>query len=251
MIFGYCRISTKTQSLKRQIENIKAKFPTATIVTEVYTGTTEKRPAWSKLCSDITAGDTIVFDSVSRMSRCAEEGIKQYMDFFKNGVELVFLKEPFIDTSVYRQSLEKSLSPTGNEIADLYISATNKVFQILARQQIEIAFAQSQKEVDDLHQRTSEGMRAKGAPKKISESRTGKKYHSLKNLQTQLCILDNSKQFGGKHTDEEIARLSCSSLSTVSRCKTELKIKLATITKSELTEILKKDIKAKQAKRHT
>ena len=46
----------------------------------------------------------------------------------------------------------------GNEIADIYIEAPNKVLQILATKQIELAFQQAQKEVDDLKQRTAEGI---------------------------------------------------------------------------------------------
>ena len=38
-VYGYCRISTKQQSIERQIRNIKDLYPTAVIVEEVYTGT--------------------------------------------------------------------------------------------------------------------------------------------------------------------------------------------------------------------
>lgn len=39
MIYGYCRISTRKQSIERQIRNIKAEFPDAVIIQETYTGT--------------------------------------------------------------------------------------------------------------------------------------------------------------------------------------------------------------------
>ena len=50
-LYGYCRISTMKQKLQRQIENIKAKYPEAVIITEEYTGTTTDRPTWNKLPS--------------------------------------------------------------------------------------------------------------------------------------------------------------------------------------------------------
>lgn len=68
-IYGYCRISTKQQSIDRQIRNIKAEYDNAVIITEVNTGTKQDRPEWNKLYKKAKAGDTIVFDSVSRMSR--------------------------------------------------------------------------------------------------------------------------------------------------------------------------------------
>ena len=68
-IYGYCRISTAKQSIDRQIRNIKAEYPTAHIVQEAYTGTSIFRPEWLKLYRILKSGDTVVFDSVSQMSR--------------------------------------------------------------------------------------------------------------------------------------------------------------------------------------
>lgn len=49
MIYGYVRISTKRQSIERQIRNIKAAFPDAVIIKEVFTRTRLDRPDWLKL----------------------------------------------------------------------------------------------------------------------------------------------------------------------------------------------------------
>jgi len=68
-IYGYVRISTKKQSLDRQVRNIKAQFKDALIVEEIYTGTSNERPELKKLISRVKSGDVIVFDSVSRLSR--------------------------------------------------------------------------------------------------------------------------------------------------------------------------------------
>ena len=103
-IYGYCRISTAKQSIERQIRNIKAEYPTAHIVQEAYTGTSIFRPEWLKLYRVLKAGDTVVFDSVSRMSRNAEEGFALYEDLYHKGIRLVFLKEHHIDTETYKKS---------------------------------------------------------------------------------------------------------------------------------------------------
>lgn len=101
-----------------------------------------------------------MFDSVSRMSRSAAEGVKCYMEFYERGVNLVFLEEGYINTDVYRSAVEQTIKTTGNEIADIYIKATNKVIKLLAEKQIVKAFEQSEKEVKDLQTRVSEGMKA-------------------------------------------------------------------------------------------
>ena len=77
-MYGYCRISQKKQSIDRQIRNIKSAYPEATIIEEAYTGTSLDRKEWNKLFKKVKDGDTIIFDSVSRMSRNAEEGFTAY-----------------------------------------------------------------------------------------------------------------------------------------------------------------------------
>ena len=106
MIYGYARVSTARQSLARQIANIQAAYPAAQIFTEKFTGTTTARPVWSKLFKAAAAGDTIVFDEVSRMARDSAEGFAAYRDLFARGVNLVFLKEPHISTAVYSETAQ-------------------------------------------------------------------------------------------------------------------------------------------------
>ena len=45
MRYGYCRISRPKQSIERQIRNIKAQYPDAVIVQEVFTRTRMDRRA--------------------------------------------------------------------------------------------------------------------------------------------------------------------------------------------------------------
>ena len=78
MIYGYCRVSTTHQRIDRQVNNILNKYPMTQIVKKYYTGTTQNRPQWKKFLKAIKHGDTIVFESVSRMSRNSDEGFKDY-----------------------------------------------------------------------------------------------------------------------------------------------------------------------------
>lgn len=150
--YAYARISTPKQNIDRQIRNIKHEYPTAIIYQEIFTGTKMlSRKKWQQLLKVVKAGDTIVFDSVSRMSRDADSGIQLYLELFDKGINLVFIKEHFIDTDTYRKAVSESIDTTGNEIADIYIEATNKVIKLLATKQIRQAFEQAEKEVTDLH----------------------------------------------------------------------------------------------------
>ena len=116
MIYGYCRISTDKQNIERQIRNIQKAYPDAIIKQEIYTGTkTDGRKMFEYLLKTVRAGDTIVFDSVSRMSRNAETGFKIYQELYDKGVELVFLKEPHINTATYKKALSNNIEMTGTK----------------------------------------------------------------------------------------------------------------------------------------
>lgn len=107
-MYGYVRISTKKQSLERQIRNIRAAYPEAMIVEEVYTGTSLNRREWGRLRNKLKEGDTVVFDSVSRMSRQPTEELKPILTYGR-GVNLVFLKlEPTISTAVYAAAVKNA-----------------------------------------------------------------------------------------------------------------------------------------------
>ena len=156
--FGYCRISTGRQNIERQERNIKAAYPNAVIVKEVYTGTKfQGRKELEKILDKVQAGDTIIFDSVSRMSRDAEEGFCLYEELFHRDISLVFLKEPHINTETYKRAVMNQINMTGDKI-DLILEGVNQYLMELAREQIRIAFEQAEKEVSDLHQRTKEGI---------------------------------------------------------------------------------------------
>lgn len=221
-IYGYCRISTKKQSIERQIRNIKGMYPDAVIVRESYTGTTTDRPEWSKLYKRIKEEDTIIFDSVSRMSRNADEGVELYMDLFNKSVTLVFLKESYINTEVYRSTIEQTIGSTGNDIADIYIEATNKVIKLLAEKQIRKAFEQAEKEVEDLHQRTREGIETARLNGKQIGRVEGKKVVTQKSLEMKERIRKMSKNFEGNMSDKEILEILNISRNTFYKYKREM-----------------------------
>ena len=150
MIYGYCRVSTNKQVITRQIENILKAYPGAKIYQEAYTGTTTDRKEYKKLKKKLLPGDTLVFDSVSRMSRNAEEGVQEYFELYNQGINLIFLKEGYINTEVYKKAKEQQIEKTGNRITDILLSAIEEVLRVIAEEQIEKAFEQSEKEVQDL-----------------------------------------------------------------------------------------------------
>ena len=205
MIYGYCRISTKKQNIERQERNILAAFPNAKIIRERYTGTKlQPRKELEKLLRLVQRGDTIVFDSVCRMSRNAKDGIELYMQLFDRGVELVFLKEPHINTATYKQAMHKDVPLIGEDV-DLILLGVNAYLKRLAVRQIELAFSQAQKEVDDLHQRTREGIETARRKGKQIGTPKGAVLHVKKKAPAMAFIAKHSRAFGGELNDTECA----------------------------------------------
>lgn len=234
-VYGYCRISTPQQNIERQVRNIAATYPAAHIVREVYTGTAcQGRRELDKLLHTVQPGDTIVFDSVSRMSRNAEEGCDLYETLYNRGVTLCFLKEPHINTDTYKQALQRQVSTTpetGSAATDRFVSgimdALNLYTADLAKEQIRLAFAQAQKEVDDLHQRTREGlMTARLNGKQIGQT-PGRKLNIKKSAPCKEQIKKYSRDFDGTLTDAECIKLIGIARNTYYKYKREIREKAA------------------------
>ena len=223
MIFGYWRISTDRQNIERQIRNIKKAYPDAIIKQEVYTGTkTDGRKVFEQLLKIVRSGDTIVFDSVSRMSRNAEIGFQVYQELYDKGIELVFLKEPHINTETYKKALSNNIEMTGTK-TDIILKAINEYLMELAKEQIIIAFEQSEKEVSDLHQRTKEGIEtARRKGKQIGRKR-GASITTKKSIKAKQDILKFSRDFNGTLTDVDCMRMIGIARNTYYRYKAELK----------------------------
>lgn len=222
--YAYLRISRQQQSIERQRRNVLAYgVNEKNIYEEAYTGTKiVGRKKWNELVKKVKAGDKIIFDSVSRMSRNAQEGVQEYMSLYKRGVELVFIKEPHINTETYKQALGNNIALTGDDVDDILIGV-NKYLKKLATKQIELAFEQAEKEVIDLQQRTKEGIEtARRDGKQIGQVK-GSKLVTKKSLEAKEKIKKYHKDFGGVlERDEEVWTLCGISRNSYYKYKREI-----------------------------
>ena len=232
LIVGYARVSTPTQKLDRQIANLKSAYPNIVIVSETYSGKTENRPKWQKLLRQCRSGivSKLVFDEVSRFSRNAEEAVKEYKELYNLGIELEFLKEPHINSSVYKQASERQInintdsmdSETAN-LLNTVISGLNDYLFAVAEKQIYLAFEHAQKERELLSKRTSEGLKqAKLMGSKVGRQ-TGDKLVTKKYKKAVKIIRQYYKGCGGELTATQCLALCKISKSTFYRYLDELR----------------------------
>ena len=239
MIYGYSRISTKRQSLQRQIDNIKKygeeKNIDIDIYEEIFTGTkTEERKVYQNLKKRLKAGDTLIFDSVSRMSRNAEEGVQEYFELMEKGIKLIFLKERYIDTDVYKEQLERNdnIQVNDTDLNETIMRGIREYLKRLAIKQIRIAFEQSEKEVLDLKVRTKEALKKRTLEElrkidinaeNILGRKRGTKIETKKSKEMKEKIKKLSKSFGGSLKDIEVIEILKINRNTYFKYKKELK----------------------------
>ncbi len=233
-LYGVCRVSTKKQNIQRQIRNIQAYYPNAIIVQDKFTGTKiDGREEFEKLLKIIKADDTLVFDSVSRFSRNADEGCELYEKLFNDKINLIFLQESYINTDIYRKALENQIAlqlNTGDVATDTFINAIidalNKYTIELAKAQIRKAFEQAEKEVKDLQRNTKAGIvTAKLNGKRIGQVK-GAKLTTKKSIDAKEKILKYSNSFYGTLGDAECIKLADISRNSFYKYKKELKEEL-------------------------
>ncbi|KYL04696.1 recombinase family protein [Fusobacterium necrophorum] len=99
MIYGYIRISSKTQSEDRQIIALKHRgIDIENIFIDKESGKNFNRTAWQSLMAKLVVGDIIVIKELDRMGRNNKE-IKENFELIKNkGCFLEFLENPLLST---------------------------------------------------------------------------------------------------------------------------------------------------------
>lgn len=258
-LLAYTRVSTKLQSIQRQITNIVSAYPEIdpnNIYQEQFTGTKLDRPVFTKLMSKVRPGDTIIFDEVSRMARNAQEGFELYRRWYEMGVNLVFLKEPHINTSSYREALKRSefadqmkVNIEGSKSTENFVNGIMKLVHDLlmakAAEDIETAFLQAQKEVDYLHKRTSEGMRESN---KMAGRNPNDRYVTEKEIKAKILIHKWNSTFNNNGMNNlQTMQLCGISHGTFYRYKSEL-IEELNAHNSDIEEVVKWLKEKKEAK---
>ena len=172
----------------------------------------------------------VIFDSVSRMSRNAADGFALYKDLFDKGVRLIFLKERHIDTDSYKEAMNGIVSQTfssGDEAADELVNAimaaVNKFMMNKVEQDIFKAFEQSEKEVEDLRQRTREGIKTARSNGKQIGAVKGSIHVTEKSKEAKPLIIKYSKDFEGTLSDKDCMKLIGLANNTYYKYKRELK----------------------------
>jgi len=142
MEFAYIRVSSREQNEARQIDTMLAMgISEENIFIDKASGKNTDRPAYQLLKIKLRAGDTVTFDSITRLSRNMSDIKKEYEWFVQQGIGLQFVAEPMLNTKA------------GSSSNDVMQRAVSEIILTLLA-----AFAE--KERTDIKQRQAEGIAA-------------------------------------------------------------------------------------------
>lgn len=194
MIYGYARVSTKSQlegnGLEVQLAEISNQYPNCEIYSEQYTGAKVcERPMLAKLLSKLQKGDKIVATKLDRLARNTVEGIKIIEELFAKGVSVHILNIGLLE--------------------DTY----------MGRFFLTVLLAVSEMERNTIMERTREGKEIAKLKEGYREGR--KKVYSKQQLDHALSMLSVN---GGNYSYSQVADLLKISKSTLVRAQRERKL---------------------------
>ena len=178
-IIGYARVSSPSQNLDSQIDNLKG-AGCSKIFTDTISGIQTQRKGWDELMSYIRSGDVLVITELSRMSR----SLSHLLGILEN------LKERQIDLKSLRENIDTS-SATGRA----FLSIMGAVSQM----ELEIRLERAEAGRVAAKARGKSGGRPATDPDKLEQARI--LYQNSDKSAREVCaILGYWEQWNGKST---------------------------------------------------
>ncbi|MFE7064583.1 recombinase family protein [Sutcliffiella sp. NPDC057660] len=116
MIFGYARISSKSQNLSRQIKELE-EYGCDRIFHEKQSGKDFDRPIYQEMRSKMRFGDVLVVHDLSRFGRNKKQILEEWKNLAEEEIDIVVLNMPILDTRKY-----KELEGVGQLVSDIVLT---------------------------------------------------------------------------------------------------------------------------------
>ncbi len=196
MIYGYVRVSSKTQSEERQVSTLKNQgIALDNIFIDKESGKDFNRNAWKDLMAKLVVGDIIVIKELDRMGRNNKE-IKENFELIKNkGCYLEFLENPLLSTKGKSKIEIELIQPLVLHLFGYLAEKEREKILIRQKEAYEIM------EVDEKGRRISKKKnKVIGRPNKIENLTTEQKRYIKAWIDGSIKISDCIKNTGIKKT---------------------------------------------------
>lgn len=128
-VYGYARVSSRDQNLRRQVDALRAfGVEERLIFRDKCSGATFDRPEWRRLRRRLRADDVLAVTSIDRLGRDYGEILEQWREVTRGrGADIVVLDMPLLDT---RPGSGAAPGVTGALISDIVLQLLSYVAQV-------------------------------------------------------------------------------------------------------------------------
>lgn len=104
MVYGYCRVSTKHQSLKRQIDALIAYgVKEKNIYIDEITGSILERDGLNSLKTVLKSGDTLVIKEIDRLGRNRKQTTELIKELIEKDIDIIALDIPYLKEFIIKE----------------------------------------------------------------------------------------------------------------------------------------------------
>lgn len=135
MIIGYARVSSSTQNLARQIEELE-KYGCEKIFKEKVSGKNFERIEYKKMRKQLRFGDVLVIHDLSRFGRNKEEIMNEWKSLIEDEIDIVVLSLPILNTAQY-----KNIEGVGKLVSEIFLAVMS---WLVEEERVRIKAAQRQ-----------------------------------------------------------------------------------------------------------
>lgn len=127
MLFGYARVSTTSQSLKEQTEQlINEGVNKKNLFKEKYTGTTADRVEFKKLLDAVREKDTIIVTKLDRFARNTREALKVIEPLLERNITIRVLNLGTIENTPMGRMILRTLLSVAEMERDMIVERTQE-----------------------------------------------------------------------------------------------------------------------------
>lgn len=180
MVYGYCRVSTKNQSLKRQIDAlITYGIKEENIYVDEITGVVLKRKGLESLKNVLSTGDTLVVKEIDRLGRNRKQTTELIKEFIEKDIEIVALDIPYLKEFILKE-----------------IKREKGFMEIMATTMLSLLLEVAEQERNKILERTKEG--------KEKALEAGVKFGRKQKLTRQKFVRTYNEMLKDERTPKEI-----------------------------------------------
>jgi len=186
LIFGYARVSSKTQNLTRQLHELE-EYGCERIYKEKQSGRNFDRSIYREMRSKMRFGDVLVVHDLSRFGRNKQEIRDEWKALIDDEIDIVVLNMPILDTRKYKEfeGVDQLVSDLVLTLLSWMVEEERERIRTAQREGIEIAKKQG---------------KFKGRKKQYHAGATGKNkviYNQVvKLLKQDLSVMDIHREVG-------------------------------------------------------